>query len=283
MCRCSCHGDSRRIGWNEICAGSDEALALMEDALADVCRMFPFGVVHIGGDECSRKKWRQCPRCQARVKDEGLADEDGLQTWISRRMVRFLEARGKRAIGWDEYLLGDGVPASAIGMRWRGAGGAGGGPSNFVSAAAMAAAGHDLVMASSRWVYFDYPQGLPDDPYRYTFPSTPEKPRDKPLEKVYEFDPLRDIPPELHFRILGGEGCNWTETTPTREILEWKMWPRACALAECLWCGAARKPPYEDFLRRLAAHRARLVAEGVHCAPIPPPRPAPTQPEDPTP
>ena len=275
--------DGRRIGWNEICAGSDEALALMEDALADVCRMFPFGVVHIGGDECSRKKWRQCPRCQARVKDEGLADEDGLQTWISRRMVRFLEARGKRAIGWDEYLLGDGVPASAIGMRWRGAGGAGGGPSNFVSAAAMAAAGHDLVMASSRWVYFDYPQGLPDDPYRYTFPSTPEKPRDKPLEKVYEFDPLRDIPPELHFRILGGEGCNWTETTPTREILEWKMWPRACALAECLWCGAARKPPYEDFLRRLEAHRARLVAEGVHCAPIPPPRPAPTQPEDPTP
>ena len=123
--------DGDRIGWNEICAGNDAALACMEDVLDDVCRLFPFGAVHIGGDECSRKRWRECPRCQARIEAEGLADEDALQNWISRRMVRFLESRGKRAIGWDEYLLGDGVPASAIGMRWRGAGGSGGGPSNL--------------------------------------------------------------------------------------------------------------------------------------------------------
>ena len=257
--------DGKRTGWNEICAGSDAALALVEDVLADVCRMFPFGVVHIGGDECSRTKWGQCPRCQARIRDEGLADEDALQARISRRMVRFLEARGKRAIGWDEYLLGDGIPTNAIGMRWRGGGGAGGGATNFMSAADMAAAGHDLVMANSRWVYLDYPQGLPDDPHRYTFD------KQKPLELCYEFDPLRDIPPALHGRILGGECCNWTETTPTREILDWKMWPRACAIAECVWCGAGRKPAYADFLRRLEIHRARLVAAGVNAAPIPPP------------
>ena len=259
-------GDGNRIGWNEICAGNDAALACMEDVLDDVCRLFPFGVVHIGGDECSRKKWMECPRCQARIQAEGLAGEDALQNWISRRMVRFLESRGKRALGWDEFLLGGGVSTNAIGMRWRGAGGAGGGPSNFVSAATMAAAGHDLVMASSRWVYLDYPQGLPDDPCRYTFD------KQKPLDLCYAFDPLRDIPPELHGRVLGGEGCNWTETTPVREILEWKMWPRACALAECLWCGAGRKPSYEDFLRRLEVHRARLVADGVNAAPLPPER-----------
>ena len=262
--------DGKRIGWNELCVGNDEALALLEDVLDDVCRLFPGKVVHIGGDECSRKKWRECPKCQARIKAEGLADEDALQAWFSARMVRFLEARGRRAVGWDEYLVGGGISTNAIGMRWR-SGGFGGGPTNFVSAAAMAAAGHDLVMANGRWVYFDYPQSLPDDPYPYTFPSTPERRKDKPLKQVFQFDPLRDIPTELHHRVLGGEGCNWTETTPTRDALEWKMWPRGCALAECLWCGAARKPSYADFLRRLEIHRARLVADGVNCAPLPPP------------
>ena len=56
-------------------------------------------------------------------------------------------------------------------------------------------------------------------------------------------------------------------------VLEWKLWPRGCALAECLWCGPARKPPYEDFLRRLEVHRARLVEKGVNAAPLPPPQP----------
>ena len=130
-------------------------------------------------------------------------------------------------------------------------------------------------MANGRWCYLDRQQGLPDDPHRYTFPSTPEKPQDKPLELVYKFDPFRDIPPELRHHVLGGEGCNWTETTPTRDVLEWKMWPRACALAECLWCGAERKPTYEDFLRRVEVHRERLLAEGVNCAPIPPTKSGP--------
>ncbi|MBQ6103974.1 MAG: beta-N-acetylhexosaminidase [Kiritimatiellae bacterium] len=259
--------DGKRTGWNELCVGNDEAIACLEDVLDDVCRLFPFGVVHVGGDECSRDRWRECPKCRARIEAESLADEDALQTWLSARMVRFLDARGKRAIGWDEYLLGDGISTNAIGMRWRGAGGAGGGPSNFVSAASLAAAGHDLVMASSRWVYLDYPQGLPDDPYVYTFD------KQKPLDLCYRFDPLLDIPPELHHRVLGGEGCNWTERTATPAMLEWKLWPRGCALAECLWCGPARKPSYEDFLRRLEVHRARLVADGVNAAPLPPPQP----------
>ena len=120
--------DGKRTGWNELCVGNDEAIACLEDVLDDVCRLFPFGVVHVGGDECSRDRWRECPKCRARIEAESLADEDALQTWLSARMVRFLVARGKRAIGWDEYLLGDGISTNAIGMRWRGAGGASEGP-----------------------------------------------------------------------------------------------------------------------------------------------------------
>ena len=86
---------------------------------------FPGDVVHIGGDECPQDRWKTCPKCQARMKKEGIADVQGLQPWITRHFVKFLAERGRRPVGWDEYLLGD-VPKSAIGMSWRAGGGGAG-------------------------------------------------------------------------------------------------------------------------------------------------------------
>lgn len=262
-------GDGVSIGWNEMCIGNDDAIALIEDVLDYVCRLFPGQFIHIGGDECSRKRWKQCARCQARIRAEGLAGEDDLQAWLSRRMILFVEARGKRAVGWDEYLLGDNLPKGAVGMRWRSSGGAGGGPEKFKGAAELLEAGHDLVMANARWCYLDYPQAREADPYTYTFPLTREKPWNyKPLSLVYDYSPCRDIPEQFRGKILGGEGCNWTETTPNMCSLEWKMWPRGCALAECLWLGEAR-PGYGDFLARMRIHAERMRAEGINVAPLP--------------
>ena len=80
-----------------MCIGNDQAIRFMEDVLDYVCRLFPGDVVHIGGDECPQEKWKTCPKCQARIKAENLGDEHGLQPWITKRFVKFLEARGKRA------------------------------------------------------------------------------------------------------------------------------------------------------------------------------------------
>ena len=239
-----------------LCIGNDRALKFMENVIDWTCRVFPGDVVHIGGDECPQERWKTCPKCQARIKAEGLKDVGDLQPWVTRRFVKFLEARGKRALGWDEYLLGD-IPKSAIGMSWRedrvGAG------HELVSGAA-AARGHDVVMTPTSYCYLDYGQGLKEDPFTYICGKIT-------LERCYSFDPCAGVPEEARAHILGGQGNNWSEYTWNEYDLQWKAWPRMLALAEVFWLGE-RKQGYADFERRARIHRGNLVARGINCAPI---------------
>ena len=240
-----------------LCLGNDKAIKFMEDVLDYVCRLFPGDVVHIGGDECPQVRWKDCPKCQARVKAAGLKGEQDLQPWLTRHFLQFLAARGRRAVGWDEYLLGD-VPQSAIGMSWRAGGGGAG--HKFLTPLECVKRGHDLVMTPRTHCYLDYGQGLADDPYQYIGGRVT-------LEKAYSFDPCEGIPQELRAHILGGQGNNWSEYTWNEYDLEWKMWPRTCAIAEAVWTGD-KKPGFADFKARMAQHRRRLLASGVNCAPI---------------
>ena len=250
-----------RLAWgieqDVLCLGNDEAVKFMENVVDWVCKVFPGDVVHIGGDECPQVRWQKCPKCQERIRKEGLGDYHGLQPWITRHFVKFLADRGKRTLGWDEYLLGD-VPKSAIGMSWReGRGGAG---HELVSGAAAAARGHDVVMTPCSYCYLDYGQGLKDDPFFYIGGRVT-------LERCYSFDPCAGVPEEAKSHILGGQGNNWTEYTWNEYDLAWKAWPRMLALSEVFWLGEA-KPGFDDFKDRAAVHRSWLVRHGVNCAPL---------------
>ena len=241
-----------------LCIGNDAAVKFMEDVLDYVCRLFPSDVVHIGGDECPQVRWKDCPKCQKRIKDENLGDEKGLQPWITRHFVKFLAARGKRALGWDEYLLGEGIPKSAMGMSWRlGQQGAG---HEWLSPADLAAKGHDVVMTPNNYCYIDYAQGLEEDPFQYIGGCVT-------LAKCHSMDLCAGVPESLRGHIVGGQGNNWSEYTWNKFDLEWKMWPRGCALAEAFWSGSG-KPSFDDFLRRMRVHRTRLIRQGVNCAPL---------------
>ena len=106
------------VSTNVCCVGNDKTLRFFEKVLDYVCEIFPSKVVHVGGDECPRAVWSRCPKCQARMKAEGLAKVGDLQAWITRKMAGYLAKKGRRIMGWDEMLAGD-VPASAIGQSWR--------------------------------------------------------------------------------------------------------------------------------------------------------------------
>lgn len=244
-----------------MCVGNDKAVKFLEDVLDYVCKVFPSEFVHIGGDECPHVRWKDCPKCQARIKAEGLKDEKGLQGWVTRRVIKFLEARGKRAIGWDEYLHGD-VPASAAGMVWRVPSLHASDKVKVLTVPEVAAMGHDVVSAARDKVYFYDKQGLKDDPFEYGLGNNVAT-----LEKAYSFDPSEGVASNDLGRVIGGQCCNWSEFTWNEHDLEWKMWPRGCAVAEALWLGN-RKPGYGDFLARMIRHRKRLVREGVNCAPL---------------
>ena len=234
------------------CGGNDATIKFLEDVLDEVCKIFPSPIIHIGGDEAPKKMWQKCPKCQARIKELGLKGEEGLQGWMTDHFTKYLAEKGRRAVGWDEVLDGDPGKSTII-MSWRG-------PQGGIKAAAR---GNDAVMCPVDPCYIDNPQGLEDDPYEYInygFKAT--------LERCYGFNPTDGIPEGQTDHILGGQGNNWTEYTWNGSEYEWKMWPRMCALAECLWTEPENKS-WECFKARIPAMRRLLIHEHhINCAPI---------------
>lgn len=237
-----------------ICAGNDAAISVLEDVFDEVCELFPDSpYIHIGGDECPHVRWRSCPKCQARLREKQLKDENGLQEWFCTHFVRYLERKGRKAIGWDDILTGD-VPKSAMGMSWRSR-----------TKADVARRGHQLVVVPGEFCYFDNPQfeNGAGDPFSY------HQPWIKPvtLSQVYEFNPVSGLPEEAKRLVVGGQATTWSESILNIYDFEWKLWPRACALAEVLWTAPAERD-FGGFIKRMRVHRRRLLELGVNCAPL---------------
>jgi len=223
-----------------LCAGNDAAVAFAKEVLGEVCELFPSQFIHIGGDEAPRDRWKVCPKCQARMKAEGLKKEAELQTWLNHRLEEFLASKGRRMIGWDEILEG-GLTPGAVVMSWRGTRGG----------IAAAQAGHDVVMSPTSHCYFDHAQAQG--------PAEPECISGfTPLDKVYSFEPVPAILPESRRRhILGGQGNLWGEYLWDGKDVEYFGYPRALALAEVLWSPAEGRN-LAGFLGRLDGQLAQL-------------------------
>ena len=264
----SCKGETLaripRCAWSieddVLCAGNDAALAYFRNILDEVCELFPSDVIHIGGDECPKVRWEKCEKCKARIKAEGLSGTKDLQAWIATYFARHLNKRGRRTAGWDEILNGD-VPKSAIGMCWRMSSSAGAGDA-LVTPQLAAARGYDVIVALSPYCYLSRNQGLPDDPYPYYTYTNPLS-----LQKAYSFDPLSGLNESEARHVIGSQACVWSESIWCVFDLEWKMWPRALALAEVMWT-YPKDRDYAEFRARAAKQRSRLIKKRVNCAPL---------------
>ena len=250
-----------------LCLGNEQALEFVENVFDDICRLFPFGYVMVGGDECPMTNWKECTRCRALMAREGMEDATGLLPWFTSRIVRFLEARGKRVIGFDEMLSCGGIPKSTVGLVWRASKNDGGNLFKVKTPAECTAEGFDIINILAPNTYFYYGQGLREDPFLYgdSGPIDCYGGGSLTLKKTYSFDPSLGVAPEHRHHVMGGQCCNWSEYTWNEYDLQWKMWPRGCAMAETLWCGDD-KPGFDDFKRRAASHRRMLIREGVNCA-----------------
>ncbi|MCF6525096.1 beta-N-acetylhexosaminidase [Streptomyces sp. JJ36] len=249
-----------------VLAPTDRTLRFYEEVLEEILDLFPSPYVHLGGDECPKEQWRASPAAQARMREQGLPDEDALQAWFLRHFARWLADRGRRLVGWDEILDGGGPGAAgpgsgAVVASWRG----------YAGGVAAARSGHDVVICPEQQVYLDHRQDAgPDEPVPLG--------RVRTLRDVYLFEP---VPPELAGtpeaeRVLGTQANMWTEVTETRQRVDYQTWPRLAAFAEVAW--SPLPPPAErdfaGFAARLEdAHYARLDALGVDYRPPTGPRP----------
>lgn len=250
----SCTGGPHQVAttwgvFDEVYCPTEETFTFLQNILTEVMEMFPNSpYIHIGGDECPKTRWKECPKCQERIKKEGLKDEHELQTYFINRIASFLYAHGKQVIGWDEVLEG-GAPNDIIVMSWRGEEGA-------ITAVNQ---NHYAIMTPNGFMYLDHYQGVPE--------SEPTAIGGfLPLNRVYSYDPIpKEIPVDKHHFILGVQGNLWTEYIPTSSHAEYMAYPRACAIAEIAWSPQNNRD-YDDFLSRLSLHFERLDGLKVNYA-----------------
>ena len=217
-----------------LCAGNDEALAFCKRILDAVLDIFPSEFIHVGGDECPKVRWKACPKCQARLRKEGVPDEHALQGWMMRQLILHLESKGRRAIGWDEIFdCDDDLPRGTVIQKWRRTTGR-------EIAVEAARKGYDVIMSPLPLTYLSIPEGLPGDPYRYR-PWVVESGLRLPAEKVRQFNPMADIPEDCRSHIIGGECCVWTEVIHDRAELDYKVLNRLEAFAEAMGAKSARR------------------------------------------
>ena len=217
-----------------LCAGKESTFSFLDDVFSEICGIFPYGYIHIGGDECPKDRWRVCPSCQARIAELGLKDTDSataeqyLQNYVTSRVQHLLEAKGRKVVGWDEILEGDLAPGATI-MSWRG----------IEGGIKAAADGFDVIMTPVNYCYLDYLQSEnrvkePEGPYHYLT-----------LETCYSFDPVAGLDELSASRVLGVQGNLWTEFISEPEHLEYMLLPRLLAIAEDGWS----QPGDKDFRR----------------------------------
>lgn len=212
-----------------LCPGKETTFTFLEDVLSEVIDLFPSDYIHIGGDECPKTEWDNCPDCQARIEELGIKADDKhtagqyLQNYVTARVQKFINDRGRKIIGWDEILEGDLAQGATV-MSWRGVEGG----------AKASAMGYDVIMTPKTYLYFDYYQSKEEtEPFGIG--------GHLPLEKVYSFEPLEGLDASQQKHILGVQANLWTEYIATSEHLHYMLLPRMMALSEIQWCPSELK------------------------------------------
>lgn len=222
--------ESKMSGPNVLCAGKETTYAFAEAVLSEIIEIFPSDVIHVGGDEVSKILWKACSHCRERMRQEGLGNEEELQSYFIRRLEKFLNAHGRRLMGWDEILEG-GLAPNALVMSWRGTAGG----------IAAAREGHQVVMTPTAHCYLDYDHATVT------------------VDAARAFDPRKGLSAREASMVVGGQGNLWTEYVPNLVAAQQRIFPRLAGIAEALWHGCSQEP----FAPRLAAYLDMLKRMGV--------------------
>jgi len=242
----SCKGDTLKVRpWakgagvhNDVfCAGNEATFDFLKNVLDEATALFPSVYFHIGGDEAPKKFWKECPKCQKRIKDEGLKDENELQSWFVKRIEKYLNSKGKKLTGWDEIMDG-GLSETATVMYWR--------SWQKDVAKKIPTISNAIIMSPTSHSYFDY---------TYKNIST---------EKVYSFDPAsKEVFGDHVNNVLGVQANFWSHLDRTPPRIDRQLFPRILAMAEIAWTDNARKD-WKDFNTRLQSKLRSLDVMGIY-------------------
>jgi hexosaminidase len=239
------------ISKDVLCIGKESTFEFIEGVLSEVVELFPSQYIHYGGDEAPRHRWKECPHCQKRIQEEGLANEDELQSYFMHRVEKFLAKYGRKVIGWDEIIYG-GINKSATIMLW-----------NDKNRAKAISLGNDVILTPKFYCYMDY--------YQTKRPLSNKEGlmiNDKRLltiRKSYSLNPFEGLQPSEYGRIKGVQANLWTEYVPNFQEVQTNLLPRMAAIAEVGWTIGERN--FDEFAVRMHHLRKLYDKNGILYAP----------------
>ncbi len=240
---------SKGLGKENLCIGNDEIFDFISDIFDEILPLFPSEYIHIGGDECVPDRWDNCPKCQKRLRDEGLesdeySDAQLLQNYFTRRVQKMLEERGRKIIGWDEILDGE-LDSTATVMSWRGTSGG----------KRAAERGLNAIMTPIKHCYLDFRQSDDREHEPIALNGTVS------VNSVYDYEPCEGLSEEASEHIIGVQGNLWCDVVSTNEYLEYMLLPRLAALSEVQWCTPETKQ-WERFRSAMDRHARYYENQG---------------------
>lgn len=216
--------------------------ALLEPLSLEIGRLFPMGMLHLGGDELPPRAWAQSPAVATLKRQMGLVSQEDVQGYAMERLARFVGRHGIRTAAWEEASRGcqGGIGNNALIFSWSGQG----------PGLAAARAGHDVVMCPAQHVYFDMAHtGEPED-WGAAWAAFVD------LDAVVAWKPVPEGAEDVAHRIVGVQGCFWAEFTTRDKQIEPMLAPRILGLANKAW--DCHDSLYGPALRALSARYAPL-------------------------
>lgn len=229
---------------SDVLCPSPATFTFVDNVLAEVMKLFPGPYVHTGGDEVVPHAWNASALAQNVMREHHLADAHALQGWFDRKVEAFVEAHGKRMVGWDEIIRG-GVSQKPIVMAWHGDAGD-----------VSPIRGNDTVMVPDGPLYFDAYQADPAwEPPAIGGLTT--------LHDVYRYSPTNSfLTPQQAAHVIGVQANLWAEFIPTQSMAWYRAYPRMLALAELAWT-PQKDQKYASFIARTSNQYAWLDAENI--------------------
>lgn len=230
-----------------LCAGNDKVFEFIENVIDEVVDIFPSEYINLGGDEANKSQWEKCHLCNQRMSDEHLSDYEALQGYFMDRVNRYVQSKGRKAIGWDEVTYGNPKEEIVI-LGWQGTG----------SVAVNYARNHKsrFIMTPAKIMYlirYQGPQWF--EPFTYFGNNT--------LHDVYHYEPVQDDwTDDMRRQLWGIQGSMWTEFCNSPEDVEYQLFPRLMAVADVAWRqeGSA---DWGGFLASLDAFLPILSEKGI--------------------
>ncbi len=261
----SCDPENRHEVWlwqgvsgDVINVANPQAVQFAKDVIDELTEMFPFGYIHLGGDECPTHKWERNAECQALLKEIGSTNYRDLQIHFYKQLKEHIAQKPaeqqRKLIFWNEVLHGNTEPLGddITIMAWIGADGA---------AKDAAARGMNTILSPQIPYYINRKQSkLATEPHSQGY-------GDETVERVYGYKPMNNVPAELQPKYMGVQANFWTEWVVEPEVVQYLMLPRLAAVAEAGWTPAERRD-YNSFVNRLQDeaeyYRLRGVDFGKH-------------------